>query len=318
MNIENNVLEIGKFTYSWVRDRAQWRLFATVFLAILFTGILVMCGGLLIAASIFLPMLGVASTTGGKLAFLAGLGMVGVFIGIVLLAISLVISTFYGVRPLIVALKAKGFRTIDWTWNAALRYVWLTIVKSVYVALSLNEKKWMPLAIAFYATIVLGILMPLIWLLTVLLAFPYTILVLYNSVRLSCSYPTYLVKNTSASESISASSKLTEGKAWPIFAIYAAIMLFWMVVLGVVSFIFQTLIRIVAAIALLASLSFNSFGGALALGILSVALLFGFQFLISTFSLFTGYYLQAGIYEKVVNGDGRPSAKPAAKKQRKK
>jgi len=315
MEIENNLIDLLKFTYGWVRDRSQWKLFATVFLAILLAGILILGGTLLAVVSIFLPVLGVVGVGGGKLAFLAGLGFAGVLIGLALIAVSIVISTYYGVRALIAALKAKGFKTIEWTWRAALRYIWLMIVKGVYVALSLNEKKWLPLALAFYATIVLGFAMPLLWLITVLLAFPYTILVAYNQVRLSCSYPTYLVKGTGATESISISSKLTEGRAWPVFIFYAAILLFWTVVIGTISFIFELAIRVVMTVALLATVYSSSLGGMLALGVLTVAVLFAFQFLISTFSVFTGYYLQAGVYEKVVNDTGsRPKAREEPKK----
>jgi hypothetical protein len=312
MEIENNIIEIGKYTYSWVRDRAQWKFFATIFLALCLASVLIIGGGLLMAASILLPRLGALGIGGGRFAFVAGLGIVGVLIGLALIAVSIILSTYYTVRVLIAALKAKGFKTIDWTWGASLRYIWLTIVKSVYVALSLNEKKWLPLALAFYATIVLGIAIHLIWLISLLLLLPYTILVIYNAVRLSCSYPTYLAKGTGATESISISSKLTAGKAWPVFAIYAAIMLFWMVVMWVVSFVFQLIIRVILAVLLIATAYSGNAGLMLAIGVLSAVLLFGLQLLVSTFSLFTGYYLQAGIYEKVVNDTGRPSAKPAA------
>jgi len=314
MEFENNIVDLFKFSYSWALRKEGQKLFAKVLLGLALSTILMIVGAIMMTVGIILPLGGFSGDNPGWLTPLAGLGLAGFILGAAMLAAGILVSIHFSVKAFFSSLREKGLPVQTWNARKLLGYVVLYVVKSIYVGLSILSPKGLLIALAFYASIIAGFLFPLAFLLTLLLVIPYIIVVVYNLVRLSAAYPLYLSTGKGIFDSMKRSNALTKGKVLPVFGFYFGVMLVWGIVVMLVNMGLQAVARGLGIGGVFVSVAVGLPVLAVLSGLLMFAGIMAVSLLTSTFNVFATYYLQVGVYEKLLNeGRGGHTPKKARK-----
>ncbi len=233
----------------WVRDGRIWKyILATYAVQIIFFALIF---GLLVA--FFGPIVSQVLSDPAKLEdvnfitqlipdLVANILAFIVILVPLLILFSLVASYFY-VLMQVRALQLNGLDTAKFTIGKYLRLVVLWFYLLFVALFSIYNKTLMIVSIVFYAiaglTIVLfiaspviGAVLALIWL---VLLFPYLIILLYTSFRISLSAPIFLHKEIPITQAPKESYQLTKGNLISMFALY----LIADIIIGVISAIVQ-------------------------------------------------------------------------------
>lgn len=322
---------IFQFSYSWLKNTEARKLYALLVLVSFLTTIVVIAGAILIGGSAAATAFSTAADAGrnspGLLPLFTGLGIAGIIFGILIIAAAALAQQYFDTKTMFSALRAKGQRTVEWTPRKFANYIILWIMNFVYAALSLLNRRFLPLVAAFYvlaaltialfamASPVLGILFMV---LTGLVGVAYFFLYVYNAVRQSASLPIYLTREMRRTAALEQSWKLTEGKALEVFGISFLVGLAWVIVMLII----EALIMVVQFSGELLALAVP------AAGIIFLLIAFALRLASSPISTFSGSYTMVGVYDWLLHGDKdggngsrKPSAakaKPAAKKKSRK
>jgi hypothetical protein len=280
-----DILDIFKFTYSWVRSKASQGLYLWLIAVNLMAAGLLVLSVVMFIGTLLLPVSVLNMPTDDPafmslFASFAGLGLAGAVAGVTLFIFALLAQGYFETMTMFRALDAKGRQSVDWVPRKYANYILLGILNFLYATFSLLNRKWWPLVAAFYILLLASFLFPLLFILTALVGLAYLVLFIYNGVRQSMSFPIYLESEMRKTEAINRSWKLTEGRALDVFVTSLAIMIAWGIILGVVGGAFQ-LFRLLP-------------GG--------VFIFLMASFLLAPFDSFTGSFTSVGIYHALRTG----------------
>ncbi|VVC04255.1 Membrane domain of glycerophosphoryl diester phosphodiesterase [Candidatus Burarchaeum australiense] len=308
MEIINNLGGIFRFTYGWVRQSEAQRLYVRVFLMnmvavlVALLGFAFLFGGVMAAA---LPSSYSSSADASMSKWFSaftGLGIAGVIVGFLLMVLAALISTYYNVLPTFSALRAKGLETVQWDRGKLLGYICFVIVDFFYTALSLLDKRGLAVVVAFWLCLLLAVFSPMhaaFGLLTVVLAFAYFIVIIYNAMRLYAGLPIYLSKGMSITESLGQSWELTKDKAFAVFGLSLVLGLTWAIPIMVVAMGVELVMQVVVLMGFV-GLAVSGPGAILVGVILFVLLYMAFRMLVNVLMTFVMTYLMVGIYDQLL------------------
>jgi len=274
-----DLLDILKFTYSWLHNKASQKLYMLLIAVNLISAGLLILSVVLFVGSVLLPVSVLNMPTDDPafmslFASFAGFGVTGAIMGIILFFGALLAAGYFETKTMLRALDAKGRQSVKWIPRKYGNYILLSILNLIYAVFGVLNRKWWPLVAAFYVLMAVSFIFPLLFIPTALVGLAYMVLVVYNGVRLSMSFPIYLEGEMGKTEAIHRSWKLTEGKVLSIFVTGLLIGIVWAIVLGVVGGVFQI---------------FRFLPGGIFIFLIA-------SFILGPFDKFTGSFTSVGIY----------------------
>lgn len=249
--------EVLNFSFSWIRDREVWKYYGILFAIYLIS----MIASILVWSSIgvkpFLPDEEMTSELSKLLNENGVLFLLQIVVVLLLLSlVAFLIRGYFEARLNLIALKAKNITRGKFDLAKYMRYILLLVAEFLCAVFCWFNKKWIliavvPLGLAILSVVAailsndptIRIVAPIIALLLIILAaIPYSIIVIYNHIRLSMGTNIFLSKDVGIIKSLELSWNLTNKRVIEIFCanfICTLVFLVPLVVAGVVVWIFS-------------------------------------------------------------------------------